>query len=156
MISQEEVGLNCYAKFICEIISESSKNLTQTINSITSSDLKPGIFDTVAMQLFENVSMMLSQHGPLIKRYYASTYPNALIYVVNKLQREVDLQIGVVADTFYDARRLEKMFQDIKLYKFPVLSKRLVDLHDHVQDQGRISEDFESLDDLVPIRYVGI
>lgn len=155
LISQEEVGLNCYAKFICEIISESSKNLTQTINSITSSDLKPGIFDTVAMQLFENVSMMLSQHGPLIKRYYASTYPNALIYVVNKLQREVDLQIGVVADTFYDARRLEKMFQDIKLYKFPVLSKRLVDLHDHVQDQGRISEDFESLDDLVPIRYVG-
>ncbi|KAI5954084.1 COG4 [Candida margitis] len=155
LIGQEEVGLNCYAKFICEIISESSKNLTQTINSITSSDLKPGIFDTVAMQLFENVSMMLSQHGPLIKRYYASTYPEALIYVVNKLQREVDLQIGVIADTFYDARRLDKMFQDIHLYKFPVLSKRLVELHEHSQDQGRVSEDLEGLDDLVSILYVG-
>ena len=155
LINEEEVGLNCYAKFICEVISESSKNLTQTINSITSSDLKPGIFDTVAMQLFENVSMMLSQHGPLIKRYYVSTYPDALIYVVNKLQREVDLQIGVVADTFYDARRLDKLFQDIKLYAFPILSKRIADVHEHAQDQGRVSEDFESLDDLVPIRHVG-
>lgn len=155
LIGQEEVGLNCYAKFICEIISESSKNLTQTINSITATDLKPGIFDTVAMQLFENVSMMLSQHGPLIKRYYASTYSDAMTYVVNKLQREVDLQIGVITDTFYDARRLDKLFQDIKLYKFPVLSRRLTDLHEHTVEQGRVSEDYEGLDDLVPIRYVG-
>ncbi|KAI5949972.1 COG4 [Candida theae] len=156
LISQEEAGLNCYAKFICEVISESSKNLTQTINSITSSDLKPGIFDTVAMQLFENVSMMLSQHGPLIKRYYLSTYPDALIFVVNRLQREVDLQIGVIADTFYDARRFDKLFQDIKLYKFPILSKRLDELREHhIQEHGRVSEDLESLDDLVPIRHVG-
>ena len=65
LINQEEIGLNCYSKFICEIINETSKSLTAGLEN--AHDLKPAIFSNVVMQLFENISMMLSQHGPLIK-----------------------------------------------------------------------------------------
>ncbi|CAK9435374.1 uncharacterized protein LODBEIA_P01010 [Lodderomyces beijingensis] len=153
LLEKEEVGLTCYAKFICEIINESSKNLTSTVNNIHSNDLKPGIFSIVTMQLFENVSMMLSQHGPLIKKYYISTYPDALTFVINKLQREVDLQIGIIADTFYDARRLEKVFQDIELYSFPILSKRLKETHEH-EPSAMNNEDVAD-DEFLPIRFIG-
>ncbi|KAI5951904.1 COG4 [Candida jiufengensis] len=158
LIKQEEVGLNCYSKFICEVINESSKNLTQTVNNISASDLKPGIFATVSMQLFENVSMMLSQHGPLIKRYYSSTYPEALTFVVNKIQREIDLQIGIIADTFYDARRLDKIFQDIRLYNFPILTQRTSEMQEHYsQDHNNQDEivDSKATDDLLPIQTIG-
>ncbi|KAI5960543.1 COG4 [Candida pseudojiufengensis] len=151
LIKQEESGLICYSKFICEIINESSKNLTQTVNNINTSDLKPGIFATVSMQLFENVSMMLSQHGPLIKKYYSLTYPNALTFVVNKIQREVDLQIGIIADTFYDSRRLDKLFQDIRLYTFPILTQRTKEIQEH----EIIDNNDTAIDDLLPIQTIG-
>ncbi|EGW33385.1 uncharacterized protein SPAPADRAFT_71236 [Spathaspora passalidarum NRRL Y-27907] len=138
LIGQEEIGLNCYSKFICEIIKETSRSL---ISQSTSG--KPGIFAEVTIQLFESISMMLSQHGPLIKRYY-SEYPNALTYVITKIQREIDVQIGIIADTFYDTRRLDKLFQDIGLYNFPRLE--ITDEEDTVVPID---------DDLIPIRQVG-
>ena len=157
LISQEEIGLTCYANFICEIINESSKNLTSTVNNIHASELKPGIFSTVTMQLFENVSMMLSQHGPLIKRHYSLTYPDALPFVIRKIQKEIDLQIGIIADTFYDARRLDKVFQDVDLYTFPVLSKRMSDTmleHEAGLEKQR-PYDETITDEILPIKSIG-
>jgi len=154
LINQEEIGLNCYSKFICEIINETSKSLTAGLEN--AHDLKPAIFSNVVMQLFENISMMLSQHGPLIKKYYSATYPLALSYVISKIQREIDLQVGIIADTFYDLRRLDKHFQDIKLYSFPVLTRRLAELKDHPnQDQESRRTSFDTSDDLLPIRLIG-
>lgn len=154
LINQEEIGLNCYSKFICEIINETSKSLTAGLES--AHDLKPAIFSNVVMQLFENISMMLSQHGPLIKKYYSATYPLALSYVISKIQREIDLQVGIIADTFYDLRRLDKHFQDIKLYSFPLLTRRLAELKDHTtQDQESRRTSFDTSDDLLPIRLIG-
>ena len=42
LINQEEIGLNCYSKFICEIINETSKSLTAGLEN--AHDLKPAIF----------------------------------------------------------------------------------------------------------------
>lgn len=122
LINQEVVGLNCYSKFICSIITDTSRRL---IGSTTGENAnKPGLYATITMQLFENVSMMLSQHGPLIRKYYGESYPNATTYVVSKIQREIDSQVGLISDTFYDNNRIDKVLQDIKLHKFPVLLKR--------------------------------
>lgn len=122
LINQEVVGLNCYSKFICLIITDTSRRL---IGSTTGENAnQPGLYGTITMQLFESVSMMLSQHGPLIRKYYGETYPNATTYVVSKIQREIDSQVGLISDTFYDNNRIDKVLQDIKLHKFPVLLKR--------------------------------
>ena len=77
-------------------------------------------------------------------------------YVISKIQREIDLQVGIIADTFYDLRRLDKHFQDIKLYSFPVLTRRLAELKDHPnQDQESRRTSFDTSDDLLPIRLIG-
>ncbi|OBA21968.1 COG4-domain-containing protein [Metschnikowia bicuspidata var. bicuspidata NRRL YB-4993] len=124
LIDQPEVGLNCYSKFICSVISDTSRTL---INSATLGEIKPGIFASATASLFESVSTMLSQHTPLITKHYGEAYPQAIVYVVAKIQREIDSQIGAIADTFYDVNRVEKTLQDIKLHKFNALKKRLAD-----------------------------
>lgn len=148
LISQEEEGLNCYSDFICQIISDTSRNLIQ---SNAGNDQQSGIYASIAIQLFENISMMLSQHGPLIKKYYSTTYDNAIPYVVGKVQYEVDSQIGLISDSYYDNRRILKLLQDIKLYDFPILSRKPTDYEDQMNELSISSKDSE----LVPLVEVG-
>lgn len=124
LIDQEEVGLNCYSKFICSIITDTSRTL---ISSASQGDgaAKPGVYASVTTSLFESVSMMLSQHTPLIKKHYGESYPNAIVYVVQKIQREIDSQIGLISDTFYDTNRVDKVMQEIKLHTFRELNQKL-------------------------------
>lgn len=120
LIDKPEIGLNCYSKFICSIITESSKALAQ---SASASEGKLGVYADITSKLFESVSLMLVQHTPLISKSYSETYPDAIVYVVGKIQREIDTQIGTIADMFYDCRRIDKVLQDISLHKFTALKK---------------------------------
>lgn len=124
LIDQEEVGLNCYSKFICSIITDTSRTLINSVSQGENSG-KPGVYASVTTSLFESVSMMLSQHTPLINKHYGESYPNAIVYVVQKIQREIDSQIGLIADTFFDANRIDKVMQDIKLHSFSELKRNL-------------------------------
>lgn len=126
LIGEEEVGLKCYSKFIRQIITDTSRNLIQSISSGSSErSRKNGLYSRCSMQLFENISMMLSQHAPLINKYYGSTYPDAIPFVIERIQHEIDSQVGLITDTFYDETRMNKILQDIKLYDFPILKHRL-------------------------------
>lgn len=148
LIDQEEVGLNCYSKFICSIITDTSRTL---INSASLGDSvgKPGVYASVITSLFESVSMMLSQHTPLINKYYGESYPDAIVYVVQKIQREIDSQIGLIADTFFDANRIDKVMQDIKLHTFSALKRKLA----QDVDDSAVTEVLDN--DLVSIVEVG-
>ncbi|KAM9889999.1 hypothetical protein OXX79_011734 [Metschnikowia pulcherrima] len=144
LIDQPEVGLKCYAKFICSIITDTSRTL---IKSATQKEKKPGIYASATASLFESVSTMLSQHTPLITKHYAHSYPQAIVFVVSKIQREIDSQIGTIADTFYDLSRVEKTLSEIALHKFNALKKRLA---------GAESQPGEVLDtDLTSIVEIG-
>lgn len=147
LIDQEEVGLNCYSKFICSIITDTSRNL---INSASQGEKKQGVFASVTTSLFESVSMMLSQHTPMVNKYYGETYPGAIVYVATKIQREIDSQIGLIADTFYDVNRVDKVLQDIKLHNFTALSKRF---SEHYQPEMDGTEVLDT--DLVSIVEIG-
>lgn len=148
LIDQEEVGLSCYSKFICLIITDTSRSLVNSASQGESSG-KPGVYASVTTSLFESVSMMLSQHTPLINKHYGELYPNAIVYVVQKIQREIDSQIGLIADTFYDTNRIDKVISDIKLHQFTALKRKVVTESD---EQGNN----EVLDtDLVSIVEVG-
>lgn len=143
LIDQEEVGLNCYSKFICSIITDTSRTL---INSATQGDnsSKKGIYASITKSLFESVSMMLSQHSPLINKHYGESYPNAVVFVVNKIQTAIDSQIGLITDTFYDVNRMKKVMQDIKLHSFTELKRRLAEFPENdssldIQDNDLVS-----------------
>lgn len=148
LIDQEEVGLQCYSKFICSIITDTSRAL---VNSAAQGEARPGIYASVTSNLFESISTMLSQHTPLINKYYGTSYPDAVVFVVTRIQREIDSQIGLIADTFYDVNRVEKTLLDIKLHKFKELTRRF---SDHYQQSE--AEDDEVFDhDIVPLVEIG-
>ena len=146
LIGKEEVGLICYSKFICKIIVETLKQL---LSSVPAHEPRQGIYSNVTIQLFENISMMISQHNPLIKRYYGESYPNATSFVISKIQGEIDSQIGIIGDTLYDNRRIDKMLQDIRLYSYPILTRRFQQL------QGAEVADIDYVDELVSVVQVG-
>lgn len=148
LIDQEEVGLQCYSKFICSIITDTSRTL---INSATQGESRLGIYASVTSNLFESILTMLSQHTPLINKYYGTSYPDAVVFVVTRIQREIDSQIGLIADTFYDNNRVEKKLHDIKLHKFTELTRRF---SDHYQQND--PEENEVFDhDIVPLVEIG-
>ena len=152
LIQKEEIGLNCYSKFICQIITDTLRSLINSASGGSNAATKHGMYLTISMKLFENISMMLSQHGPLIKKYYGSTYDNAISYVVTKIQHEIDSQIGLISDTFYDIKRIDKVIQDISLYNFPVLSKRFSDHEDPSGvDQANVNPEEDELVSIVEI-----
>lgn len=152
LIGKEKVGLDCYSRFICQIIADSSSGLVGTLTKNTQNEVGQSMFAKITEQLFANVQIMLSQHDPLIRKYYSSTYPNAMQYVVSKIQLEIDSQIGLISDTFYDIRRIEKVLQDISLYDFPILNKagKQNDLT-HTMNDLSINDD----EDLVSIVHLG-
>lgn len=147
LIDQEEVGLQCYSKFICSIITDTSRTL---INSATQGETRPGIYATVTSNLFESILTMLSQHTPLINKYYGSSYPDAVVFVVTRIQREIDSQIGLIADTFYDNNRVEKTLHDLKLHKFTELSRRFSDQYQQNEEENEVFDH-----DIVPLVEVG-
>lgn len=148
LIDQEEVGLQCYSKFICSIITDTSRTL---INSATQGETRLGIYATVTSNLFESILTMLSQHTPLINKYYGSSYPDAVVFVVTRIQREIDSQIGLIADTFYDVNRVEKTLLDIKLHKFTELTRRFSEHYQ--QNETEENEVFDH--DIVPLVEIG-
>ena len=146
LIGREENGLNCYSDFISQIVNDSLRVLLTSISEDTESSKRPGIYASSCRQFFENISSMLSQHDPLIKRYYKSTYENALFYVVTRIFNEIDSQVGLISDTFYDIRRLEKILHDIRYYDYPILAdvQRGLESLEHRKNNREVGDDWIS------------
>lgn len=133
LIGEEKVGLDCYSRFICQIITDTLRNLLKSSSKDSS---RPGLYSTICMNLLESISVMLMQHGPLILKHYNATFDDPLSHVVTKIQGEIDSQIGLIADTFYDVRRFPKVMQDISLYDFPHLRHRQEQHEGYVQEHA--------------------
>lgn len=134
LICKEEVGLTCYSKFICKIISDTSKTLVQSVDGKDA----PGLYSSVVVNFFQSITLMLSQHTPIIEKNY-SGYPKAIQFVVTKIQREIDSQLGLIADSFYDANRVDKLLQDVKLHTFAYLEEKLTSQEQMAPDEDIVS-----------------
>lgn len=170
LINKKDVGLSCYSNFIRQIIIENSKSL---ISSIPVTDPSPLVFSSASIQLFENISLMLSRHAPLIKKFYDNSLIGAdvgidggsfvndssisdgdsntssVIFVIDKIQSEIDTQISIITDTLYDNLKIDKLIHDIRLYTYPLLTKRFQQL------QGMEVSDPTFSEELVSVVQVG-
>lgn len=143
LLGQQEVGLSCYSKFICSIIVESLKTLLSVVESPTAAE-RTGVYSHILINLFESILQMLSQHAPLIKKYYG----DLMLVVMEKIQSEIDSQICIIADTFYDNRRISKALHEVEQYNYPLLTKRQREL------KG-IDEPVDVQVELIPLTAVG-
>jgi hypothetical protein len=126
LINKSSIGLDCYSKFICNIIASQSRSI---ITNQSQQD-KIGFYPAALMKLLEIVSKMLNQHSHIIGKYYGLEHMTGII---ERVERETDSQAGLIIDTFNDKRNLTRLIDDIKSYKFPYLSNTL---HQSVQSRS--------------------
>lgn len=113
LIGREKQGLDVYAKFICGIITSQSRTLMQSRGSANN------MFYAVAIsRLFENIAAIVAQHAPIVERHYGK---GRMSRVVNKIQNETDSQGGLIVDTYWDERNVDRLLSQIKSYAFTYL-----------------------------------
>lgn len=140
LIGYDQDGLSRYSWFISEVISGQSRSLLLLSSHDPGStpDTNPKFYGLVFARLFENVAVILAQHAPLIERHY--TKGSAMTQIVEKVQIEIDTQSGLIIDTWWDERRLDRVLSEVKSYSYPALAAHLIQTN---QDQP---ESFETAD----------
>lgn len=120
LIGQENEGLDLYAKFISGIITAQSRTLLQHRSTREQSTSNGSdIFYALAMsRLFENIATIVSQHAPVVEKHYGK---GKMARVLERIQDEADSQGGLIIDTFWDERRIDRILNDISQYSYPFL-----------------------------------
>ncbi|KAK9325337.1 COG4 transport protein-domain-containing protein [Lipomyces orientalis] len=112
LIGKEKEGLDVYAKFVCTIIASQSRELM-------SSEIDGPLFFGMALsRLFENIATIVDQHSPIVERYYGR---GKMQRVIERIQLEADTQGGIIVDTYFDDRNINRRLSDIKSYAFSFL-----------------------------------
>ncbi|KAK9447593.1 COG4 transport protein-domain-containing protein [Limtongia smithiae] len=112
LIGKEKEGLDVYAKFVCSIIAAQSR---QMMNIKVEGPL---FFGMVISRLFENIATIVDQHTPIVERYYGR---GKMQRVIERIQLETDTQGGIIVDTYFDDRNVNRKLSEIKSYAFSFL-----------------------------------
>lgn len=115
LIGKDSVGLDCYSKFICNIVASQSRLI---ITNQSQQDLI-GFYPAALMKLLEIISTMLHQHSHVIANYYGLSH---MAGIIERVQREADSQAGLIGDTFYDHRNFNRIIDEVQAYSFPHLT----------------------------------
>lgn len=116
LIGEQEIGLKCYSKFVCTIISEQSREILKDIQG--KSNLKQNFYADILFQFYQTIASIVNQHSPLIKKFYGK---DALRPILTRIQAECDLQSGMILDIFLEARKIDEVVDQIQNYSYPKL-----------------------------------
>ena len=117
LIGKPEVGLEIYGRYVCQGVAARARS---ELNMGTGRAQRPGslFFANVFTKLFEHVAQIVEHHGALVERHYGI---GRMEKVIECLQRETDLQGGIVLDTWSDKRNVDSKLTDIRSYAFTFL-----------------------------------
>lgn len=119
LIGKDKVGLRCYSKFICGIISDQSRS---SIRNAENRESRPEFYAQLLFRLFQTISGIVNQHSKIISSYYGRSVVNDIL---KDIQMECDLQSKLIYETYADSKRLERFASEIQQYGYPVLIKEI-------------------------------
>ena len=105
LVGQNTLGLDLYSKYVCDMIAEQSRRL------MTMETKKRGVFAQALLHLFKIVSTIINDHSKVIASCYGTSY---MIHVMEKVEKEADLQAGLVFDIFNETRKIDRVVKDIQ------------------------------------------
>ncbi|KAI9597455.1 COG4 transport protein-domain-containing protein [Syncephalis fuscata] len=103
MVGEDTLGLILYADFLCSLVSDRCKVQTDNTNQRN--------FSVKITELYEMVAMAVDHHYPLVETNYG---PGRMLYVIYRIQREVDTQASILLDSFYEEYKVDKMLMSIE------------------------------------------
>lgn len=122
LLLQSEVGLNCYSKFIVNLVNEQATNLLTNISR--DARMKPGFHSLTLLKIFEIISTIINQHSKLIVENYSS---KSMLQIITRIQKECDIQSGLIFDTFWDLKNIVSVLKRVSNYDFPLLVRMMID-----------------------------
>ncbi|KAL9016874.1 MAG: hypothetical protein Q9185_005791 [Variospora sp. 1 TL-2023] len=117
LIGKSDVGLDVYGRYACQDVAARARS---NLNAGTAgSQSTEGFFYAKALtKVFEHVAQIVEHHGGLVALHYGQ---GRMVRILERLQMEVDVQGGIIIDTWSDERSLERKLTDIKSYAFTFL-----------------------------------
>ncbi|GAA6000376.1 hypothetical protein JCM10207_007985 [Rhodosporidiobolus poonsookiae] len=108
MIEEEDKGLEVYADWVASIVRAKSSQLSTKSSS-------PTHFSALLTTLFEAIALILSQHQPVVEKYYGD---GKMLSVAGSLLRETD-QLGLrVLSNWEEERRIRKRVAEVRAHRF--------------------------------------
>jgi len=99
LIGRSDTGLDVYGKYVCGgVVQKARANLSKSREGAM-------FYASVLSQLFEYTANIVEQHSPLVEKHYGL---GRMVRVIERLQVEVDTQGGIIIDTFWDERSIQK------------------------------------------------
>lgn len=117
LIGRTDVGLDVYGRYVCQSVAGTAR--TTLKDGFGGSGRKEGFFYANALtRLFEHIAQIVDGHGGLVERHYGS---GKMVRVIERLQMEVDVQGGIILDTWSDERSIDRKLTDVRSYPFSFL-----------------------------------
>ncbi|KAM0754435.1 COG4-domain-containing protein [Meredithblackwellia eburnea MCA 4105] len=108
MIGEEDTGLDAYAEWVSGIVRAKTAALPTKAQS-------PTHFSGHLTALFEAIALIISQHQPVVEKYYGS---GKMLNVAQKLLEEAD-RLGIkTIQNWQDERRIRQKVAEMKEYRF--------------------------------------
>lgn len=104
MVGQNTLGLDLYSKYVCDIIAEESRKI------MTGEAKRSGVFAQALLHLFKIVSTIINDHSKIISSCYGMHY---MLHVMEKVEKEADLQAGLILDIFAETRKVDRIVKEI-------------------------------------------
>jgi len=75
-------------------------------------------FATTLTALFENIARIVETHASIVDRFYGT---GKMVRVIQRLQGECDRQGGIILDSLWDDRHIQRKLAETKSYAFNFL-----------------------------------
>ncbi|SCU90478.1 LANO_0D08900g1_1 [Lachancea nothofagi CBS 11611] len=112
LIQKSNLGLDLYSRYVCDIIATQSRKLMTGAAPDNTT-----FYARALLHLFKIVSTIINEHSKIITECYGKEH---MVHIMTKVQREADMQAGLVLDSFLETRKVEEVIQSIQ--KFEKLS----------------------------------
>ncbi|CAK7266920.1 Golgi transport complex subunit 4 [Sporothrix epigloea] len=114
LIDRTDVGLDVYGRYVCQGVAASARTVFRDAPL-----KKDGFFYANALaKLFTHISQIIESHGALVERHYGG---GQMTKVISRLQKEADVQGGIIVDAWSDDRGIDRKLTDVKSYPFSFL-----------------------------------
>jgi conserved oligomeric Golgi complex subunit 4 len=117
LIGRAEVGLDAYGSYVCQGVAARAR---QNINSGTGGSARADgyFYGNALTKLFEHIAQIVDGHEPVVQRHYG---PGQMTHVIERLQIEADVQGGIILDSWYEDRGVDRRLTDVRSYAFSFL-----------------------------------
>ncbi|TPX72736.1 hypothetical protein SpCBS45565_g00171 [Spizellomyces sp. 'palustris'] len=108
LVGYHEVGLDKFSAYICGSISRQCQD-----NMRESAD-RPQFYAGLLTRLFETIAMVIDRQEAMVDSTYG---PGTMLRVIQRLQREADIQSSIILNSFTEKRQLQRKLGEVAGYE---------------------------------------